>query len=31
MGFDESDTRAKLIGPVIHAYGWTEELIRCGV
>ncbi len=24
----ESDTRAKLIDPAIHARGWTEELIR---
>lgn len=28
MGFTESDTRAKLIAPAIHARGWTEELIR---
>src|SRR5512136_1700298 len=24
----ESDTRAKLIDPAIHARGWTEDLIR---
>ena len=24
----ESDTRAKLIDPAIHAQGWTEDLIR---
>jgi type I restriction enzyme R subunit len=28
MGFGESDTRAKLIDPAIHARGWTEDLIR---
>src|SRR5436305_10133857 len=28
MGFGESDTRAKLIDPAIHACGWTEDLIR---
>jgi len=28
MGFNESDTRAKLIDPAIHARGWTEDLIR---
>src|SRR2546426_842335 len=28
MGLSESDTRAKLIDPAIHARGWTEELIR---
>lgn len=28
MPFGESDTRAKLIDPAIHARGWTEELIR---
>lgn len=28
MGLGESDTRAKLIDPAIHARGWTEELIR---
>ncbi len=27
-GLSESDTRAKLIDPAIHARGWTEELIR---
>jgi len=26
--FGESDTRAKLIDPAIHARGWTEDLIR---
>jgi len=24
----ESDTRAKLIDPTLHARGWTEDLIR---
>jgi type I restriction enzyme, R subunit len=28
MGLSESDTRAKLIDPAIHARGWTEGLIR---
>src|SRR5712691_381187 len=28
MGFNESDTRAKLIDPAIHTRGWTEDLIR---
>ena len=28
MGFGESDTRAKLIDPAIHACGWTEDLIK---
>ena len=28
MGLSESDTRAKLIDPAIHARGWTEDLIR---
>ena len=28
MGLGESDTRAKLIDPAIHACGWTEDLIR---
>ena len=27
-GLSESDTRAKLIDPAIHASGWTEDLIR---
>jgi type I restriction enzyme, R subunit len=27
MGLSESDTRAKLIDPAIHARGWTEDLI----
>lgn len=28
MGLNESDTRAKLIDPAIHACGWTEDLIK---
>src|SRR5947209_7243832 len=28
MGLNESDTRAKLIDPALHANGWTEDLIR---
>lgn len=28
MGFNEADTRSKLIDPVLHRRGWTEELIR---
>ena len=28
MPLGESDTRAKLIDPAIHARGWTEDLIR---
>jgi type I restriction enzyme R subunit len=28
MGYNESDTRAKLIDPAIHASGWTEDLIK---
>ncbi|MBI3978148.1 MAG: DEAD/DEAH box helicase family protein [Chloroflexi bacterium] len=28
MGMNESDTRAKLIDPAIHARGWTENLVR---
>ncbi len=28
MGHNEADTRAKLIDPVIHTLGWTEDLIR---
>ncbi len=28
MSLNESDTRAKLIDPAIHARGWTEDLIR---
>ena len=28
MPYGESDTRAKLIDPAIHACGWTEDLIR---
>src|SRR3972149_6443944 len=28
MALSESDPRAKLIAPAIHARGWTEDLIR---
>ena len=28
MALSESDTRAKLIDPVLHERGWTEDLIR---
>ena len=28
MGFNEADTRAKLIDPALHRLGWTEDLIR---
>jgi hypothetical protein len=28
MPLGESDTRAKLIDPVLHGRGWTEDLIR---
>jgi type I restriction enzyme, R subunit len=28
MPLTESDTRAKLIDPALHARGWTEDLIR---
>jgi type I restriction enzyme R subunit len=28
MALNESDTRAKLVDPAIHARGWTEDLIR---
>ncbi len=28
MALSEADTRAKLIDPVIHTRGWTEDLIR---
>src|SRR6266446_354211 len=28
MGYNEADTRAKLIDPAIHRRGWTEALIR---
>ena len=28
MGLNESDTRAKLIDPAIHARGWTEDFIK---
>ncbi|HVA65423.1 MAG TPA: hypothetical protein VNK24_00685 [Elusimicrobiota bacterium] len=27
MGFNEADTRAKLIDPAIHENGWTEDFI----
>ncbi|MEA2074372.1 MAG: hypothetical protein U9O85_01350 [Euryarchaeota archaeon] len=28
MSLSEADTRAKLIDPVLHRHGWTEDLIR---
>ena len=28
MGYNESDTRAKLIDPAIHRRGWIEDFIR---
>ena len=28
MGLNEAETRAKLIDPVIHGLGWSEDLIR---
>jgi type I restriction enzyme R subunit len=28
MSLNESETRAKLIDPALHAVGWTEDLIR---
>lgn len=28
FGYNEADTRAKLIDPAIHKGGWTEDLIR---
>jgi len=28
MALGESDTRAKLIDPAIHARGWTEDLVK---
>jgi type I restriction enzyme R subunit len=28
MSLNESDTRAKLIDPALHARGWTEDLIK---
>jgi type I restriction enzyme R subunit len=28
MSYNESDTRAKLIDPALHARGWTEDLIK---
>jgi type I site-specific restriction endonuclease len=28
MALSESDTRAKLLDPALHACGWTEDLIR---
>jgi type I restriction enzyme R subunit len=28
MGYNEADTRAKLIDPALHRIGWIEDLIR---
>lgn len=28
MSYNESDTRAKLIDPALHARGWREDLIK---
>ena len=28
MGYNEADTRAKLIDPTLHKIGWTKDLIR---
>jgi len=28
MTLNEADTRSKLIDPVLHTRGWTEDLIR---
>ncbi len=28
MNLSESDTRAKLIDPIVYARGWTEDLMR---
>jgi len=28
MGYNEADTRAKLINPKLHEAGWFEDLIR---
>ena len=28
MGYNEADTRAKLIDPALHSRGWTEEHIK---
>ena len=28
MGYNEADTRAKLINPNLHEAGWSEDLIR---
>ena len=28
MGYNEADTRAKLINPKLHEAGWSEDLIR---
>ena len=28
MRMNESETRAKLIDPTLHARGWTEDLIK---
>jgi type I restriction enzyme R subunit len=28
MQLSEADTKAKLVDPVLHSRGWTEDLIR---
>ncbi len=28
MSMNEAETRAKLIDPILHSQGWTEDLIR---
>ncbi|AKV69136.1 hypothetical protein [Microcystis panniformis] len=28
MGLGETDTRAKLIDPVLHQRGWTEDCLK---
>ncbi len=28
VGWNEADTRSKLIDPKLHARGWTEDLIK---
>ena len=28
MGLSEADTGAKLVSPVLHSRGWTEDLSR---
>ena len=28
MGYNEADTRAKLINPKLYEAGWSEDLIR---